>query len=336
MNVGIIGLGFMGKMHLNCYQNIDSATVTAICDIDPKAFEGSGTAGNIAGAEAKLDLSGIARFNSIDDFLGKADVEAVSIALPTSLHAEATVKAFAAGKHVLCEKPMALDADQCKDIISAANKAGKILQIGHCIRFWPAYAHAAKLVKDNTYGPLYAATFRRLSCTPTWSSNNWMMDPAQGGTAAFDLHVHDTDFVQYILGMPKAVFARKAKGYAGEFDHIVCQYIYDAPTAVTAEGGWVCSNSFGFQMSFDLIFEKATVNFDITRPVPYRICPADGDAFEPKLEDADGYLLELKHFVKTIRGQTTDAILTPEDSMKSIELVLAEMESAKSGKIVTL
>ena len=85
--------------------------------------------------------------------------------------------------------------------------------------------------------------------------------------------------VQYLFGMPKAVFARKATGYAGEFDHIVCQYIYDEPIAVTAEGGWVCSNSFGFQMSFDLVMEKATVNFDITRDKAYRVCPADGDAF---------------------------------------------------------
>jgi predicted dehydrogenase len=135
IRVGVVGLGFMGNMHSKNYQALENVKLAAICDIDKKKFEDtSGTAGNIEGAEAPLDLTGVELFTNFDKMLAKAKLDAISITLPTYMHRDFTVKALGAGLNVLCEKPMALNVTQCKEMIEAADKNGKVLQIGHCKR----------------------------------------------------------------------------------------------------------------------------------------------------------------------------------------------------------
>ncbi|UCF42948.1 MAG: Gfo/Idh/MocA family oxidoreductase, partial [Planctomycetota bacterium] len=267
-----------------------------------------------------------------DKMLADAKLDALSITLPTYMHKDFTLKALEAGLNVLCEKPMALNLQQCDEMIATAKKSGKILQIGHCIRFWPEYAKTKEIIDSGEHGRVMAATFQRLSLTPTWSWDNWLLTGKRSGGALMDLHIHDSDFVQYVFGIPKAVYSRAARGPSGDFDHVMTQYIYDDEKVITAEGGFVMSPSFGFEMSFNIIFEKATIVYDCTREPPFKICPPEGDALTPKVESGDGWSLEIAHFIKAVNGQKVPQITTPAQSRDSVKLILAERESAQSGK----
>jgi 1,5-anhydro-D-fructose reductase (1,5-anhydro-D-mannitol-forming) len=335
--IGIVGFGFMGNMHFNNYAKIEDAKVVAICDVDEGKLTGRGaTAGNVAGTGGEIDLSGIQTYTDADKMFKEAELDAVSITLPTYLHKEYTLKALHAGLNVLCEKPMALDSDQCRQMAEAAHESGRILQIGHCIRFWPEYAKAKELVESGSYGDVKAATFRRLSLTPTWSWDNWILDSKKSGGAILDLHIHDADFVQYLFGVPASVSTTAAKGPDEGLGHAVTQYFYDDDKSVTAEGGWLMSSSFGFQMSFEIVLEKATICYDCTREPAFKLCPDQAEMFTPQIEAGDGYLLELKHFIKAISGENVPAVLTPQQSLKSVEIIEAERRSALSGEKVSL
>ncbi len=337
IRVGIVGLGFMGKMHFRCYQALEGVQVAAICDTDAARFEGQGGAvGNIEGAEAPLDFTGIALYDDFDRMLAESELDALSVTLPTYLHKPYTVKAFEAGLDVLCEKPMALTVADGQEMFAAARQSGKRLQIGHCIRFWPEYAAAKELITSGRYGQVTAATFQRLSLTPGWSWQGWILDGGKSGGAAVDLHIHDSDYVQYALGMPKAVFSRAARGPSNDYDHIVTQYLYDGDRAITAEGSWSMAPAFGFEMSFHVVLEKATLVYDCTRAPTFKVCPTEGEALHPEVAPGDGYSNEIEHFVKAVRGERVAEIITPQQSIDSLRLVLAEKRSAAAGELVYL
>lgn len=337
IRVGIVGLGFMGRMHFSCYKALDNVNVVAICDVDEgKLSETAGAAGNIPGAEQPLNLTGIELFTDFDKMLAEAKLDAVSITLPTYMHSAFTVKALEAGVNVLCEKPMAMDLAQCEDMIAAAESCGRLLQIGHCIRFWPEYAKTKQLVDSGQYGRVKQASFRRLSATPQWSWDNWLLDGARSGGALMDLHIHDSDFVQYLFGMPRAVFTQAAKGPSGGFDCVATQYVYNDEKVVTAEGSFVMMPGFEFEMSFNIILEKATIVFDCTRKPAFKVYPAEGEPFTPDVGAGDGYSRQIAHFVKRLSGQKVPEIITPAQSLDSIKLVLAEEKSAQTGKEVTI
>lgn len=337
VNVGIVGLGFMGKMHFRCYKANKNVKIAAICDIDEKKFkETGGTAGNISGADKPLDFKGVSFYTDFDKMLKEAELDAISITLPTYLHCQYTLKALKAGLHTFCEKPMAMTVNDCKKMADAAKAGKRILQVGYCIRFWPEYAKLKEIVDSGKYGKVLAATFQRLSLTPTWSWNNWLMDKNKSGGATLDLHIHDSDYVQYLFGMPKEVFARGVKGPSGDYDHIVANYIYNDGKVVTAEGGWVMKPGFGFEMSFNVMLERATISYDCTRSPAFKIAPAKGEVIVPKVSSGDGYSCELEYFIKTISGKSVSKVITPQDSLNSVKIVLAEKKSCATDKKAAL
>jgi 1,5-anhydro-D-fructose reductase (1,5-anhydro-D-mannitol-forming) len=338
IRVGVVGLGFMGKTHFNCYKTINDVQVAAVCDADEKKLKDTGgMAGNLAGAERPLDFAGVELYSTFAEMLAKAKLDAVSITLPTYLHAEHTISALRKGLHVMCEKPMALEVTQCKRMIAAMNKSGRILQIGHCIRFWPEYVKAKEIVDSGEYGKVRAASFRRLSLSPVWSWDNWMLTGNKSGGALMDLHIHDTDYVQYVFGLPRAVSTRGVFGPSGKLDHVTTHYLYaNNDMAIMAEGGCLMAPGFGFEMSFNIMLERATIAYDYTRPVPFRICLEKGEPVVPEMDKRSGHLLELIHFVKRLKGEAVPEVLTPEDSLNSIKLILAEEKSVIKGKEIKI
>lgn len=337
LRVGIVGFGFMGKMHFNCYKALEGVTIAAVCDADEKRLHASsGVAGNIAGTENATDLSGISLFTDYDRMLKEEKLDAVSITLPTFIHPDFTCKALAAGVHVLCEKPMALNVADCDCMIAAAKQSGKILQIGQCIRFWPEYAKTKELIDSGKYGKVIALSLRRMTASPTWSSENWLMNEQRSGGVELDLHIHDTDYVQYLFGVPKAVSCFGAKKSNGGLAHIVSQFIYDDNKVVTAEADWVMKPSFGFEMSFNLMMDDATIVFDCNRKPAFKVCPAEGDAFTPEVEPGDGYSREIAHFIERIKTNAASTVVPLESSRNSIRIVEAQKESIRAGKAVTL
>lgn len=335
--VGIVGLGFMGKMHLRCYNALDDVIVTAICDADEKRLtDTTGAAGNIEGAEAPLDLSGLALYTDFEKMLAEENLDAVSITLPTFLHRDFTVKALKAGVNVLCEKPMALNTAQCEDMISTAEEAGKILQIGHCVRFWPEYAKTKQIIESAEHGDAVACSFRRLAAPPTWSWQNWLIDQEKSGGALIDLHIHDTDYVQYLFGPPKAVRSQALTGPSGGLDYVATQYIYTEEKAIVAEGGFVNSPCFRFEMSFNILLERGAIIYDCTRDPAFTLYPLEGEPFTPQVEPGDGYSREIAHFIKQIKGQNVPDIITPEDSLNAVKIVHAEKYAAETKKEVRI
>ena len=336
MKVGIIGFGFMGRMHYRCWQAAEQATVTAICEANPAVLASlKEPVGNVDGAAEEIDLTGVAVFDDYDRMLAEADVDAVSITLPTFLHADFTVKALERGWHVLCEKPMALTLEECDRMAAAAKDSDKTLVIGHCIRFWPEYAKVREIIASGEYGAVRAATFRRMGAAPGWG-DNWFADTSKSGGMALDLHIHDADYVHYVFGMPGKVSAYGATLPGGQVGHIVAHYDYGDDKCITAEGGWIMTPSFGFEMSFDIALEKATIVLDPSRDPAFRVCPAEGEPFTPEVAGGDGYTREIAHFVSVALGDETLSVVTPEQSRETVRLVQAELASVERGEAVTL
>jgi len=337
LRIGIVGWGFMGKMHFRCYKSDTNVEVTAICDADAKQLQNSsGVAGNISGAEDDLDLSNIALYSDLSKMLAEEKLDALSIASPTFLHASQTIEALNAGVHVFCEKPMALNSGDCREMTEVAKQSGKTLQIGHCIRFWPEYVQAKEIIDSQKYGKVLAATFQRLSLTPTWSWDNCFLDGKRSGGAMLDLHIHDTDYVQYVFGMPKEVFSRGVIGPSGEFDHTVTQYFYGNDCVITAEGGWIMAPGFGFEMSFKIMLEKVTLVYSSAQEPTFRIFPIDGETIIPEIPTGDGYSFEIQHFVDTLSGKAVPSIITPEQSGDSVKIIEAEKESIRNNDKISL
>ena len=337
LKVGIVGFGFMGRTHYKCWKALDGAEIAAICDVNPNIEEDTKRAvGNIGDPNETVDFSSLTLYTDFDKMLAGEKLDAVSITLPTYLHPDISIKALSADLNVMCEKPMALTPEVCAPMIKAAKSSGKVLQIGHCVRFWPEYAKTKELIDSGEYGRVVAATFQRLGAAPTWSVDNWFLDDKRSGGMALDLHIHDTDYVQYLFGMPKAVCSAGAKAPGGGLAHISTQYLYDDDKCVTAEGGWAMTPSFGFEMSFNIALEKATIVYDLTRDPMFRVCPAEGEAFTPEVEKGDGWFLQIAHFAKAVRGEKVDPVTTLDDSMNSVKIVDAEKESISKGQKVLL
>ena len=346
LKIGIVGFGFMGRMHYRCWRARDDAQIAAICDANENIIEDSKKAvGNIEGAEDAVDFTGINIYSDIGKMLAEEKLDAVSITLPTYLHARYTIEVLKSGVHVLCEKPMGLNVAECESMMAAAKSSpahpmgwasGKVLQIGHCVRFWPEYAKTKEIVASGEYGKVLAATFRRLADEPTWSYDNWILNDERSGGVALDLHIHDTDFVQYLFGMPRAVCSFGGKNSAGRLVHIVTQYLYDDDKVITAEGGWAMMPSFGFEMSFNIVQEKATIVHNSARKPAFKVCPAEGEAFTPDVQSGDGYILQIDHFVRAMKGEKITPVTTLEESRDSVKIVEAEKKSIQTGGIVSL
>lgn len=337
LRVGIVGFGFMGRMHYRCWNALPEADVVAICEADPRALDDTNkTRGNIEGAEGAVDLDRVHLYTDLAEMLAQEHLDAVSITVPTHLHASYTLQALDLGVHVLCEKPIALRLADASQMLEAAQRSGRILQIAHCIRFWPEYATAKEIVDSGVYGPVLAATFQRLAATAWRKAGTWFAKEELSGGMPLDLHIHDTDFVQYLFGMPTAVYSCGVNTPEGGLAHMTTRYRYNDGKLVTAEGGWAMVPSYGLDMRFHLVFERATLAFDYRCKPTLRLCTAEGDVIEPDCGAGDGYSRQIAHFARQIRAEHVPPVITPEEAWNSLRIVEAERESVRRGCEVSL
>ena len=194
-------MGFMGATHLAAFHKLPNVQVSAICATNERVLSGDLTqvGGNLNLPKAQYDFSAIHKYTDWRDVLKDPALEAVDICLPTDLHVPVTVAALAAGKHVLCEKPMALDTDGCDRMASAATQHGRVLMIGQVLRFWPEYLTLEQFVKQQGHH-MTAARFVRSAGLPAWS--RWLPDEKRSGGAVLDLLVHDVGQALWLFGMP--------------------------------------------------------------------------------------------------------------------------------------
>ncbi len=339
VKVGLIGAGFIGRNHFNQYEKLgDRARVVALCDADAdrRAGDWSKVGGNLADAQGtKRDLGAIKPYTKWQDLLADGDVDMVDICVPTFLHRDIAVAAMQAGKHVLCEKPMALSVEDC-DAMLAAVRPSVRLMVAQCIRFWPEYVWLKKVVQTGEFGPLRALHLRRQTNAPTYTLGNWVCDPTKSGGAILDLHVHDVDYAIHLLGTPKSVFAQGYKRTGGGVDRVHASWDYGTGTVVQVEGYWDVHQGFGFNMGFTAVFENASVFWDCRTEQPLTVYRSDGEPEVPEMPAGDGYLGEISHFIECIENGVDPSISTAQESRAAVAIALAEQKSALTGQIVTI
>jgi len=344
VKVGIIGLGFMGSTHYRIYNDHSLAEIKAVADVDEAKLRGdwSKIVANIGDVDnnVPVDMSGLQIYTDALELINNPEIDLVDICLPTYLHAKYIIAALKAGKHVMCEKPMARNSDEAREILAAAKKTDKYLMIGMCIRFWPEYQHAYQLVKSGNLGNLKSVTFKRIS--PSIAGNaweDWFMKEKLSGSALLDLHLHDTDAIHYFLGKPKRVTSFGLKGFRSDsgIDHVFTNYEYDDDKLVCSEGSWAPAGSTPFEMSFQIVCENGTIRLSETG---YKIIYENGTIETPspaKPGLPTGWHVEIDYLLNCIvKNKNPNDFMTIEDLVGSLTIIEAENESIKEHKTIEI
>ncbi len=336
VNVAVVGLGFMGVTHIKAYQQLKAAKIVAVCDSVRLPVNGvlAGVAGNVTGS-GDLDLGRKVKvYRVLAEVLADPEVDLVDLCVPTPLHPEQSIAALKAGKHVLCEKPLALNSAQARKIVQAAKSASGFFMPAMCMRFWPGWSCLKQVVTEKPYGKIQAARFRRMSPLPGWSKATYGRGNLTGG-ALFDLHVHDTDFVQFLFGRPASVFSSGVTRGGGSVDHVVTQYNYAGGPTVYAEGSWLVTGNFS--MSYTVLCERATLDFDSARGAEALVVTETGKkARVIKPVGTDGYLGEIRYLLAAIQTGKAPKVVTAKDGLSAVEICEAEAKSVRTGKVVSI
>jgi len=333
VRVALTGLGFMGKTHLGVYQKLPDVQVVAVCDADKErlAISSLDAGGNIAASAGAIDLSSARTYTDYGAMLSEGGFDYVDICLPTSFHAEYTIKALDAGFHVFCEKPMGLSGAETDKMLRAVKRSGKLFSVGQCLRFWPAYTEVKKLLDSGRYGKVQYAEYARFSAPPGWGWDGWLLDGKRSGNAALDLHVHDVDMLLYLHGRPKSLRSNGTIERDGSISHIATIYTYDG-FVVASTGGWNCSDSFGFNMRAFWVLDKASIELDFSKTSPVVVYPKGEPKYALDLPEGDGYYHELKDFTEGVAKGRSSGVVTGTSAAESVKLCLLEIDSARRRK----
>lgn len=335
LRVGLIGLGFMGMNHARMHQSLRGSVLAAVSDVVPERMEGRTNAGgNIDTGSTPLDLSAVKKYENWKKLIADKTLDAIDICTPTYMHAEMAIKAMKAGKHCFCEKPMAMNAAQAKRMVETSQKTGKLLMIGHCLRFWPEYVMMKDMIDSGRYGRVRSAIFRRYSGTPIWSWDKWMEDSTRSGHCALDMHIHDVDTIQWLFGQPAKVTSRGSTLADGGVNHLITQYDYPEIPLVSAEGAWLAPG-MGFFMAATIAFEKATVEYSSLNS-PTLAVFEDGKKQTPAVPAGNGYAIELQYFIDCITEGKPPQKSMPEESARAVAITQAEIKSVITGRPVSL
>src|SRR5215207_2456662 len=170
VRIGIVGVGFMGRIHFLASQRLSGAKVTAICSRDPakRAGDWRNTRGNFGPEPGQVDLSGVKTYEKLEQLLADPDLDIIDVCTVTDQHTPIALAALKAGKHVLVEKAIALSPQDAELMVSAAKSAGKLLMVAHVLPFFPEFKFAAETIRGGKYGKVLAAHFRRIISKPDW------------------------------------------------------------------------------------------------------------------------------------------------------------------------
>ena len=338
LKVGIIGLGSMGSTHLDIYSKIKEVEVIAIADSIQSRLDGSSKAeGNISG-QAEGGVTGLSAIKYLDgmELIENPDIDIVDICVGTDLHFTFVEAALSKGKHVLVEKPLARTYDEAKKIIQLAEQSSKYVMSAMCLRYWPAWVFLKEAIDSNAYGKCLSLNFKRQTSFP---GGAFYSDHNQCGGALLDLHVHDTDFVNYCLGLPEAVFSQGYEGPSGGIDHIATHYIYnqsDLSPLVSSEGSWTMQEGYGFNMSYTANFENGTLSYLLEQDETLKLFRSGSEPESINLKEGMGYEFEIRTFVDEIlSGNSTNLDLLRQAS-ETVAIIEAEKTSIETCSLVSL
>lgn len=334
VRVAVVGLGFMGVTHLRAYKQMPSARIAAVCDAVRLPVNGvlQGVAGNITKSD-DIDLGRELKvYTKLEQVLADPDIDLVDLCTPTPLHPEQAIAVLKAGKNVFCEKPIARTSASAREILAIAARAPGFLMPAMCMRFWPGWSWLKQVVDQQTYGRIYAARFSRLSEMPGWSKQGTYTTDLGG--ALFDLHIHDTDFVHFLFGQPDSVFSSGVVAPGGSINHVVTQYNYAGGPAVCAEGSWLLTK--GFNMSYQLHCERASIDFDLTRGANALLVTEQGKETRTVPCEGDGYNEEIRYVLDCVQARRKPAVVTAQDGLTALLTCEAEEKSVRTGQVVAV
>ncbi len=327
MRVGIVGAGFMGTTHAAGWAETPAQIAGFIAETN-----------NEAGKLAEKYNAKV--YSSLDKML--PEVEVVDICSPTHLHHEMVLKAAAAGKHIICEKPLARTAKQAQEMVAACKGAGVQLLVAHVVRFFPEYALAQSAVAEGQIGRPGVIRLHRGSYRPKKPAGNWFLDEEKSGGILMDLMIHDYDYARWIAGDVESISARRVteahpdapvdyglvilSHRSGALSHISGAWAYPPPT---------------FRTKLEIAGDRGLIEFasDDTAPIQNLILKSDTDAPDVALPSSplseSPYTTQIKEFYRALVDGETPRV-TATDGLRAVQIAEAAIQSAHSGQPVTI
>lgn len=340
IRLGLVGIGEMAELHAVAARSV-GIELTIAAGRTPERARDLGS------------RLGVPIADSFAAVLADPSVTAVDLCVPNDVHRAYAEQAFAAGKHVLCEKPIALTLDDADAMIAAARRAGRILMVGHVLRFWPEYRQVRALYQAGDLGEARWFAARRLTgvLAATQGVAGWRSDPARSGGAALDLQIHDLDFICWLFGAPQSVYSYGVRSASGSWDHVVTTLRYADGRGASVEASFLLPGDpleIGFRLLTDrasVLYRYAPRNFALhglhgeeTEGAPSLMLYAAGRDPRPLAQPAQdsfttALAAELATFAEGIRTGQAPAAEAGEARL-ALAVALASLQSCETGRPV--
>jgi predicted dehydrogenase len=342
IKIGMIGCGKIAQVrHIPEYADRKDVCLSGFFDL------------NQARAEELAKKFGGKAFASYQDLLAQKDIDAVSVCTANQSHAEITIAALKAGKHVLCEKPMATTLEDCEAMVKTAAETGKSLMIGQNQRLAKAHVKAKELLASGLIGELvsFRTTFGH-GGPETWSidpgQNVWFFDKNKAAMGAMaDLGIHKTDLIHYLTGQTvvettarvTTLDKRDASGVLiGVDDNAICIYRLSGGAVGTMTASWTF---YGAEDNSTVLYGSKGIMRVYDDPAySIKVTTRDGENI---LFDIDRIQTNDKQTKSGIIDQFVDCLVNhtqPEISgaevLKSMRVVFASIESSRTGRTVAV
>jgi predicted dehydrogenase len=354
INVGIVGLGWPGERHAEGVQRCGLGHLYAICDLNEKRRQ-----------QFQEKYKPEKAFSNYEEMLADPNLHAVVVALPNALHFPATLKALHAGKHVLCEKPPTLNAEQMRELHAEADRRGLTYCFGRQMRFSGAMQAARNAVAERRLGEIYYVNTKWVRSRGTPGGiDGWFTDRSRaGGGALIDLGVHAIDAAWYVMGTPKprSVTAQTFQ----KFPQLVKSAVFDVEDSayglirfesgalVNFEVAWAANltdeipmGKWGRQELFQTTFygPKGTLRIidvfqlhpEVKRPPLSLFEDRDGALVPVDLPFADvphQFTPQMRNFLEAVRGDAPP-INSSLQAVQLMEILDAVYHSSRTGREV--
>jgi len=324
IRLGIIGAGHFAKAHLLALAQLrDRVRVTAVARRNGALPfpEGEAAGAVLMPAEA---------------LVASAEVDAVTVCAPNHLHRRFTELALREGKHVFCEKPLAMTIEDADALIALARATDRRLLVGHVTRYLPVYRGVAEILESGRLGtPRVAYVNRMHSSEGRW----WRMNPDIGGGVVFDLLVHDFDLLTWYMGPPQSVVARGHKHQQGAYDQVAAILTYSNDRIAMAEGGLYLRPPCGVRSSLRVVCTRGHIEVDASkRGAPISVFEEGHEerclSVDTRNQRHRALVGEYTEFLDRIGGAPPQRLLV-EDARRAVACAVLTVRAADSGDEVS-
>lgn len=323
LRVGVVGAGLIAGCHVRAYARIADVEVVAVAD--PHLAKAEQLAAD-AGATAVYDL---------DDVLA-LEPDVISVCTPPGSHADLVVRALAAGRHVLCEKPVALTLADADRIQRAAEASDRVTMIGHVSRYEPDHRAATDLVRAGHVGEVGMMVHSLTTSLPGWSEGGWLARPEESGGPLLDLSVHSFDYLAWVIGSPAVrVHAVAADSPAGPATYGVATVRYANGALGQVEASWAHPAARGFKATMEITGTCGRIGWSYDSIMGGVIHQGDGSTrwLDPLGER--GYTREVAAFVDAVRSGGPSPVPVA-DGVAATRTALAALHSVRTSQPVEL